>query len=369
MKSGDYLGFINFSVLPINSSNVYDFPYIEDKKKTIPSEIKIGDGILSSYDYRFYAKTDGVPRHELQSLFLDKNFIYKGVWNSTCGDLNFDGDCEIQGAIEGNVILRVSGCLKVTGHIQGAQIFCGKDFTCIGGVNTGRQGSITVGGNLCASFIENSSLYIFGSVVVDKSIVNSQVISKKSILVKNPNTGLISGGLVNAFEYVKTSNLGSRDGSKTKIFVGENWLLRVCIERRNKRLSKLKSIRDREKSYLEGLNNKSKLMQGIKKHEIKTKITAEKVKKLDIIIIKLKNHITVAEKKRYKNPSSMIIVKKKLSSNCDLFVSRQTLILNEEHNNIALIRNRHHGRNVAIIETDYAEELINDNFKNFNIYS
>ena len=78
-------------------------------------------------------------------------------------------------------------------------------------------------------------------------------------------------------------------------------------------------------------------MQGVKKFEIKKKITAERVKKLDIILIKLQDHITMAENKRYKNPSSMIIVKRKLSSNCDLSVSRQTLILNEEHNNIAFV--------------------------------
>lgn len=363
VKSGEYLGFVNYSVLPRKSLNVYGFPLLKKGEKIVPSEVKVGPDIYMSLEQKFYAAKDGVPQIELQKINLNRIFTYEGEWNSACGDLIFDGDCEIVGSIEGRVKIRVSGNLKVSGLIQGASILCGKDLNCLGAVITGQDGYLKVSGNIYANFVENSILQSNQSIIIEKSIINSKVVAKGAIVIQNTTSGLISGGLINAQEYVQTAYLGSKEGSKTKVFVGENWLVRSCLDRRIKRLEKLSSLYEREDRSLNDLKSKSQLLKGIKKFEIKKKMIEEKVKKLLSIIEKLKIHIKLAEGEKYKNPSSLIIVKRGLAANCELTVSGQSLFLQEEHRNVALIRNKHHGKNVAFIDTDYAEEIIHDSFR------
>ena len=140
------------------------------------------------------------------------------------GNINFKGDLYVRGDIVDNMEVVLEGDLIVKGNIGAANIFTKGDLKCDGGIVTRNKGRISCKGNILAKFMENSIVECYGDIRVLNAILNSEVKSNKSIVVKGEK-GFIIGGNIYAKDSIKAVSIGSSHGNKTDIHLGNDFII------------------------------------------------------------------------------------------------------------------------------------------------
>ncbi len=134
--------------------------------------VKAGEGVSVSDDgLSMYAAIDGQPHLAVNgtvSVFAE--LVIEGDVNFNTGNIDFDGNVIVKGCIR-------NGFSVQCGHLQ-AQEISGAVIFALGDVlvSDGIIGStIKTDGDLKAGFIADSNIKTFGSVVVDKEVLDSKI--------------------------------------------------------------------------------------------------------------------------------------------------------------------------------------------------
>jgi hypothetical protein len=153
------------------------------------------------------------------------------------GNINFEGTLRITGDIKAGMRVKVGGDVIVSGMVEAAEINAGGNVSVKGGI-VGNASTLVGGGNeteatvtkiyskgsVQALFMEHVHVEAEGSILVDRSVRQCELVAGNEIMVgkQGSRSGQIIGGRVQATQRVSVAVLGSQNGIKTHVQVGSN---------------------------------------------------------------------------------------------------------------------------------------------------
>lgn len=203
------------------------------------SKYLIGENIVEdeANPNHFVAAIDGVLVEAKRKLTVEDRLIVNKDINYETGNIRFDGSVLVNGnvlqgfevhaekdcAIKGNIdvgSVKANGDVIVTNGILGA------------GTEEGLDRQVEAKGNVQAMFVQNAIIYADGDVIVEGSVVASNIYSRKNVIVK----GSIVGGSVLGRLSVEALKIGTDAGTRTEVITGRDPAIDAKIEVRNAEL-------------------------------------------------------------------------------------------------------------------------------------
>ncbi len=135
------------------------------------------------------------------------------------GNVNYDGNVRIGGNITKGSSVSAMGDLLVGGMVESGNLIVGGSLTVRKGINTRREGTVKVTGNIQSVYIDNTALEAEGSLLIEKSLIASRVICYSDISVSAKGS-TISGGDISVFGSISADFVGNRAENVTKITLG-----------------------------------------------------------------------------------------------------------------------------------------------------
>lgn len=155
----------------------------------------------------------------------------------TTGNIDFEGTVDISGDVHAGMHIRATGDIHIGGTVEAAILDAGGDVVVKGGVighgevhehpDASQKSMIArvhCGRSFAAHFVENASVEVGDSIMVDELAMQSELAAVNQIMVGKPGSGhgSIIGGLVEATLLVQAAVIGSPSGVKTRVMVGNN---------------------------------------------------------------------------------------------------------------------------------------------------
>jgi len=106
----------------------------------------------------------------------------------------------------------------IDGVVEAAQIFAGGNVVIGKGIKGGQKGTVAARGDVCADFIEFSTVHA-GGIVRSNAIINSAVFAGNKVIAEGKK-GVIIGGLVRGLLGVEAITAGNEVEVKTQIGAG-----------------------------------------------------------------------------------------------------------------------------------------------------
>lgn len=352
VKSGQLVAEIRYGTPPLMGKNIYG----EDVAGPANDDliIRVGDGIQQRDNGRFFATADGIPLVEAEAISLTKVLVHNGDVNLRTGNIRFDGPVEIKGSVDNGAIVETTGDLIVHGTIRGAQVICQGTLTVKSGITTGNTGKVTSRGDLQAEFIENSNITCGGNLVVQKALLNSQVIVGGTIRVAGKG-GVIAGGRIISKDSLYTSNLGFKRGAITTLNVGVDWRAARAADIRKARLEKLQKRQTDDRQALRELVQKSKAQMTQRHKEMKEELQ-ERLTRMRGIAEKAEAHLAKANASLTYSSTSRIYISELLAANMAVTICGQSVAVSNEVFNVAILGKRRRGSYIVPLEEVEAEE-------------
>lgn len=161
------------------------------------------------------------------------------------GNINCLGSVLIRGDIRSGFEVHAGGNVEVHGLIEAAVVTAGGNLLAKAGIAGGGKALIKAGKDIVARFIENALVEAGGNVLINDSILNTNIKAGHSVKVEGKR-GTLCGGIIQAGEEVLARVLGSPQCLPTVVEVGVNPRLRQDY------LQLSKGLRER-KLQLEGM--------------------------------------------------------------------------------------------------------------------
>lgn len=167
---------------------------------------------------------------------------YLDAVNVKTGDIKFVGTVIIKGSVEDGYSVEATN-IEVNGIVDKSRLIATGNIVVSQGIFGKGEGYIKAGKSLWAKFINDTTVEVEENVVVNDSILNSNVTAMKNILVRGKKAQIIGGHLL-ATEEICAKKIGSPGG-------GTETILEVGIDpRAKKRLEELQKMQsDQTKEY------------------------------------------------------------------------------------------------------------------------
>ena len=196
----------------------------EDLPARKPDDAKLEHGpnvqfVSSANEYR--SLVHGIFVHERHRIDVNPELIVNGHVGLESGNITYDGNVRISHNVERAALVSATGDVEVGGTIESGNVRVGGSLTVRNGVNTKRDGMINVNGDLFSTYIDNSVLTAFGSVIVHKSALNSKIICYGDLTLSGRGS-VLTGGEATVFGSLSSDNIGSKLGVPTKIYMGQH---------------------------------------------------------------------------------------------------------------------------------------------------
>ncbi len=276
--------------------NIYGSPI--KPKKVLRKTFKFGRNLKPSEDgLQLITQVTGHVTLEGDKIFVSNEYeVGTDVDNST-GDIDYDGNIRIKGNVLAGFKVTATGNITVDGVVEGAELNAGGNIILQRGIQGMNKGILNAGGDIAATFIENSIVKAGGDIDTD-AILHSKVTARGNIEVHGKN-GYLMGGVVRAGSCLEAKIIGSEMGTTTVVGVGTDPELVVHIE--NLKTQILKSNQDKQKlTQIVTMLRKKQEAEG-KLDAQKTEMLQKSVKSMMLLeqsIIELRNE--------YKSESQLI---------------------------------------------------------------
>ena len=197
------------------------------------------------------------------------------------GNISYSGSVQVVEHIEREATICVSGDLDVGGVIESGKLKVGGSLLARGGINTKQDDNIIVKKNVSAQYIEHSNITMNGNLEVSYSIVNSNIIVGKKLLMSSPKSYIL-GGTVTVLSSMVVGNLGRSSGIVTEIHMGSDEEMKNKHQNLKQKYERMSSNLSRKSITIAQLKNKlQNLGRTMYPHEIeKIQIMLEEYKNL-----------------------------------------------------------------------------------------
>lgn len=179
--------------------NVEGDQYTKDIIATIDGIISIGNGVLSVFDGTEIAK--------------DVDYA--------TGNIEAQGSVVIRGGITPGFVVKAKGDVLVHNNVEDAVIESAGNIIVLGGIIGGEKSSIKAQGHIKAGFIRNAKIEAFGDVIIEQSVMNSEIKSDGRIVCIS-GKGVIIGGKMSATSGIFANIIGAPSGTQTELLVGRS---------------------------------------------------------------------------------------------------------------------------------------------------
>ncbi|MBP5358738.1 MAG: FapA family protein [Treponema sp.] len=143
----------------------------------------------------------------------------KGV-NIKTGNVTFMGTVIVRGNVEDGFNIKADGNVEIYGAVGNCRIEAGGDIVISQGVSGRHEGFISTPKSVWAHHVENAKVEAGEYVIINDSIVNSEVTAMKKIVLKGKRAQIVGGHLF-ATEEITAKNIGSpAGGTETVLEVG-----------------------------------------------------------------------------------------------------------------------------------------------------
>ena len=165
--------------------------------------------------------------------------------NIKTGNVKFLGSVIVRGNVEDGFNVDASGNVEVSGTVGKCKINAGGNIIVQQGIFGKDEGVLTSKKSLWAKFIQAAKVEVEDSVIVTDSIMSSEVVAMKSILLTGKKAQ-ITGGHLFATEEIAAKNIGSPGG-------GAETILEVGFDPRAKQ--RLDELQEKQGALVKELEN------------------------------------------------------------------------------------------------------------------
>lgn len=275
-------------------------------KKVKNDVLRFGKNISISEDgLELFSDVSGHAELTDGRVFVSNTYDVPADVNTSTGDIEYDGNININGNVITGFHVKATGDIYVKGAVEGANLIAGGDIILNRGIQGMERGYLKAGGNIVSKFIENSTVIADGYVTAD-AIMHSKVTAKGDILVKGKR-GLITGGELHSGTMIYAKVFGSTMGTHTSLEVGIDPQL---IEEYHKMERELPDLEKELEKNIQVVNLYRKKLQKDGKlpdDKMKSLKTAdEKKKELEVKIAKMEKRYEFLEEQMEQNNSGCI---------------------------------------------------------------
>jgi uncharacterized protein len=228
-------------------------------KARIPRDVRlpVGKNVTVSDDgLSLYANIDGhvvyiAADHQVHVL---PSYTVSGDVDFSVGNIECIGNVKVMGNVLDGFRIHAEGDIEVKGNIGAADLFAKGNIFVHGGIQTRGKGTIQCGGTVRTKYIQNSIVRAGCDVLVQDSIMHSDVSANRSVRVEGKKA-VIVGGITRAGETVHTKHLGSPMATPTEVEVGVRPDLRDALAKIDQKHKELADTREKSKKAMELLDN------------------------------------------------------------------------------------------------------------------
>ena len=138
------------------------------------------------------------------------------------GNIDYDGDIRIAGNIQRGTSVRARGGIIVDGIIESGEVRAENTISAKLGINTKREGKVYSEGEIITNYIESSNIFAHQDIFVGKSILWSNVISLKDLILSSPSSTITNSELC-VYGNIEVGILGKPSGDNVKIIIGKHY--------------------------------------------------------------------------------------------------------------------------------------------------
>lgn len=208
-------------IKPVDGYDIYgDKTYAQFER---PEGYLKGDNIeQSKHDENiFVAAIDGCVDVDGKKISVLPIAIIHGDVNYDTGNIDFDGSVHIMGSVIPGFSVKARGDIIIEKGVEDAYIEAGGDVTVKLGVVGKGNAKIIAKGKVTAKYLQHVFVEAGDEIVVDTSIINSEIFSNKRISVV-AREGKIIGGKATALYEIVVNVSGSPNETETQLAVGRN---------------------------------------------------------------------------------------------------------------------------------------------------
>lgn len=218
----------------------------------------------------FFAAIDGGLHMDQTVISVNPVFDVADDLDMAIGNIDFVGRVACHRNVQDWFTIRAKKGIEISGICEATNLESDDDIFINGGMNGKEKAVVKCGKNLYAKYLnEVESVEALGDVTVNTSIVTSHIACKGNVIVQRDG---IVGGSVIALNTIDTPVLGSELGVRTKVVVGQDFLIIREMEQIQKRIDTIEAELERINNTIQPLiQNKevlSRLPEG-KKHIVK----------------------------------------------------------------------------------------------------
>lgn len=169
-------------------------------------------------------------------------FIHGDV-NYDTGNIDFDGSVHITGSVLPGFSVKARGDIIIEKNVDDAFIDAQGDITVKMGVVGKENVKLTANGKITVKYLLNAKVEAAGDIIVEDSIINSDVFSNTKISVI-ARQGKIIGGRATALYEIQVNVSGSPNETETQLTVGRNLFIEKELAVVHKEIAKWRTTVD-----------------------------------------------------------------------------------------------------------------------------
>ncbi len=215
--------------------------------------LKTDDSVRIEDDGRIVALTDGVLSRGNGRVSIQKRLVVKNNVDFSTGNVDFQGDVHIQKDVRDCFSVKATGSVDVAGRVEAATVECGGDLIAHGGATGRNRGSVQVGGDLLAKYLDAVQGRIGGDLKVQREVLNCDLLVLGHV---QSSHGSIIGGRLTVQGRIRVATLGSPAAVPTELILDTVPRLEpfaVELQRLIERIDKQRTLRQQELLQLKSL--------------------------------------------------------------------------------------------------------------------
>ena len=182
-----------------------------------PFELTFDETIMCDAKGQLVTQTDGVLVRTRQSICVRKVIEVNDFVDFSTGNIDFTGDVIVHEGVRDNFVVKADGNVTVDGLIEAANIITGKDLNAHGGMAGREQGTVNIGNDLKAKYLDNITGKVTGNLNVERETINCDLIILGNV---DSKTGSILGGKLVIGGKVNIHTIGSDANVRSDLVIG-----------------------------------------------------------------------------------------------------------------------------------------------------
>ena len=180
-------------------------------------DLQFDETIMQEASGKLVTQAEGVLVKSNYSICVRKEIVVNGAIDFSTGNIDFTGDVIVHEGIKDCFTVKTKGNVTVEGLIEAAHLITGKNLTANGGMAGREQGSVKIGNDLIAKYLDGVIGSVDHDLKVEREIINCQLTVLNDLDAK---TGLVIGGNVIVGGKVLIDTVGSPANVRSDLTIG-----------------------------------------------------------------------------------------------------------------------------------------------------